>query len=78
MRIMKLYGPMAGINTNWSATTQPKYTSPDMLNVRPRSVLDERAIIGQRPPMVKAYSQDLSEGANLPVVAICQVTVVEV
>jgi len=78
MQTIKLYGPMKGKNSNWSASTQPEFTSPDMNNVRPRSVLDNRAIIGQRPGLKKAYQVCLGGASNLPVVSITQVTTVEV
>jgi hypothetical protein len=77
MRTAKLQAPMNGKNENWSASTQPSYTSPDMNNVRPRSVLDNRAIIGQRPGLKKAYQQCIGGADNRPVVAINQVTIVE-
>jgi len=66
--------PMRGANTNFAASTQPQFTSPRMMNVRPREVLGKRARGGQRPGLAKQYGQDL-EG---PVVAMCQVVTVEV
>ena len=73
---LELQSPMKGINTNWSASTQPQFTSPSMSNSRPRSVLDNRAIVGQRPGLRKAYQQCIGDGNA--VVAIEQVTTVEV
>ena len=73
MPTVKLYPPMKGINKNWSASSQPRFTSPDMNNVRPRSVLDNRAILGQRPGLKKAYATQLGSGS--PVIAISQVSV---
>jgi hypothetical protein len=79
MKPLILQYPMRGKNTNFAATTQPGFTSPRMNNVRPRDVLKYRARGGQRPGWAKAYNQHPGyvEGANVPVVAICQVTIVE-
>ena len=77
---MKLQFPMLGKSTNFAATTQPAFTSPRMMNVRPRDVLEYRARGGQRPGFAKAYNQHVgyNGGSPVPVVAICQVTIVEV
>jgi len=78
-RPLILQFPMMGKNTNFAATTQPSFTSPRMNNARPRDVLEYRARGGQRPGWAKAYNQHMGyvESANVPVVAICQVTIVE-
>lgn len=68
-----LQAPLRGINKNWSTSSQPTFTSPDMNNVRPRSVLNDRLIIGQRPALIKAFAQQL--GSGNPVVAMAQVTI---
>ncbi len=73
MAILKLYFPMKGKNTNFAASSQPVFTTPRMLNCRPREVIGKRARGGQRPGMVKAYNENLGG----PVVAMCQVTTVE-
>ena len=73
MAYKKLLPPLQGKNVNWSASSQPTFTSPDMLNVRPRSVLNQKAVIGQRPAIVKAYSTQLGSGS--PVVAMAQVSI---
>ena len=72
----KLHFPMRGKNTNFAASTNPQFTSPLMLNVRPRDVLENRARGGQRPGFKKAYNQQI--GGGDPVVAIGQVSVVEI
>ena len=71
--------PMMGKNTNFAATTQPSFTSPRMNNIRPRDVLEYRARGGQRPGWAKYYNQHPGyvAAANVPVAAICQVTIVE-
>ena len=67
---------MKGKSVNFAATTQPQFTSPVLLNVRARDVLEYRARGGQRPGFARAYNQQI--GGGDPVVAICQVTTVEV
>lgn len=71
--------PMRGKNVNFAATTQPSFTSPRMNNARPRDVLEYRARGGQRPGWAKGYNQHpgFVDGANVPVVCIIQVTIVE-
>ena len=79
-RPLILQYPMRGKNTNFAATTQPSFTSPRMNNARPRDVLEYRARGGQRPGWVKAYNQHMGyvDGVDdVPVCAICQVTIVE-
>ncbi|HEB27327.1 MAG TPA: hypothetical protein ENI05_06060, partial [Porticoccus sp.] len=68
-----LQAPLRGINKNWAPSTQPSFTSPDMNNVRPRSVLNDRVVISQRPALIKAFAQQL--GSGNPVVAMAQVTI---
>jgi len=78
VKSLVLHFPMRGKNTNFAATTSPSFTSPRMNNARPRDVLEYRARGGQRPGWSKAYNQHMGyvEGANVPVCAICQVTIV--
>lgn len=77
MRTIILQFPMMGKNVNFAATTQPGFTSPRMNNVRPRDVLEHRARGGQRPVFKKMYNAQLGGGVA-PVIAICEVTTVEV
>ena len=65
---------MRGKNTNFAASTQPVFTSPRMMNVRPREVVGQRARGGQRPGLAKQYNENLGG----PIVAICSVTTVKV
>ena len=78
-RPLILQYPMMGKNTNFAATTQPSFTSPRMNNSRPRDVLEYRARGGQMPAWAKAYNQHMGYvvTGNVPVAAICQVTIVE-
>jgi hypothetical protein len=67
---MKLFFPYKGINKNWEVSAGPDYTSPDMLNVRPRDTLQGRIRGGQRPGLTKLYADDLGG----PVAAMCMIT----
>ena len=69
-----MYFPMKGKNTNFAASTQPVFTTPVMLNCRPREVIGKRARGGQRPGLVRQYQEDLGG----PVVAQCTVVTVAV
>ncbi len=51
--------PMLGVNKNWAANTQPQFTTARILNVRPYDVLDNRARGGQRPGLIRLFSQQL-------------------
>jgi len=68
--------PLQGINKNYAASTQPPLTSPVMLNVRPSDVMENRIRGGQRPGLKKQFPVCI--GSTKPVVAIGQVTIVEV
>ncbi|KKM16495.1 hypothetical protein LCGC14_1685300 [marine sediment metagenome] len=57
MANLRLTFPIMGINKSRIPEDQPQATSPDMNNVRPFDVLDERIRGGQRPGMVKRYSE---------------------
>jgi len=72
----KLQFPFEGKNVNFAASTQPEFTSPDLCNVRPFDVLEGRARGGQRPGLRKVFTQNIGNGE--PVVAMCQITTVEV
>lgn len=58
--------PMLGVNRNYAATTQPQFTCPDMKNVRPYDVLENRARGGQRPGLSRLWEQILGAYAFLP------------
>jgi hypothetical protein len=74
MAHLKFHFPFNGVNKNFQVTTQPDYTSPDMLNVRPRDTLQGRIRGGQRPGLSVELSA--ADGASLggPVVAMCMIT----
>ena len=69
---MELPFPSAGLHEGMAAEKQPPTTSPQLKNVRPYDVEDERSRGGQRPGFVKAY--DTQIGGEYPVLAIGFVT----
>ena len=77
MANLKLPFPMQGKNENWAASHQLKFTSPDLNNVRPYDVLENRARGGQRPGLKKVFPAHIGGDVGQPVVAMCQVTTVE-
>ena len=79
MANMRLVFPIRGISKSRVPEDQPKATSPGLNNVRPFDVLDERIRGGQRPGMVKRYSQRVTNMAagTGPVVGMCEVSVTE-
>jgi hypothetical protein len=66
--------PIMGVNKGRAVYQQPFATSPEMLNVRPRDVLDGRMRGGQRPGLDKWGDGDLIGANNQPVVAMCTVS----
>jgi hypothetical protein len=79
MANFRLTFPVKGINKSRIPEDQPEATSPDLNNMRPFDVLDERIRGGQRPGMVKRYSEQVTNAGTGPgpVVAMCEVSVVE-
>lgn len=74
----KLKSPIRGINKGRLPDEQPELTSPGMNNVRPFDTLDDRIRVGQSPGMVKRYAEVVSQySIGGPVVAMCEVSVVE-
>lgn len=72
---MELLFPLKGKHKGLPVSKQPPDTSPDLNNVRPYDVLDERARGGQRPGLDKLYSERIGY-LPFPIVAMCSVTVV--
>ena len=64
-RSRNLVFPMGGLNRKYAYQSQPPYTTPDCLNVRPTGVIEKRARGGSRPGHGKAYYELL--GAGTPV-----------
>lgn len=79
MANFRLMFPVKGIDKARAPHAQPEATSPDMNNMRPFDVADERIRGGQRPAMKKRYSEEISiiAGEAGPVIAMCEVSVVE-
>ena len=75
-KIIELRFPVAGINRGTSLEMQPSYSSPSMKNVRAYDTGQKRIRGGQRPGLKKAFQTCIGNGK--PIVAIAQVTVVEV
>lgn len=71
---MEFRFPLKGKNVGVPTSKQPGETSRDLNNVRPR--FDGEYIGGQRPGVDKRYSQQIG-GAELPIVNIVTVTVVD-
>ena len=59
-----------------AAAKQPQLTSPDLNNVRPQDVAENRIRGGQRPGLDKRYSQQIGGDSEYPIVALLQVTTV--
>lgn len=68
--------PVQGIDKSRTPEAQPEGTSPDLLNMRPFDVADERFRGGQRPGLTK-WSATLLGADEQPIVAICSVSSVE-
>ncbi len=79
MANFKLKFPVGGINKSRLPDEQPEATSPDMNNVRAFDTLDDRIRGGQRPAMVKRYTERVTNAAlgTGPIVAMCEVSITE-
>ena len=64
--------PIEGLNTGMPNEKQPPLSSPNLLNVRPYDVEEERARGGQRPGLIKASYTQVS--ADKPIIAMTQIT----
>lgn len=71
---MKVLFPLNGIDKGRTTSEQPEATSPDMNNVRPYDVLDNRMRGGQRPGLDKWGAGTKIGAAEQPVVAMCIVS----
>lgn len=57
---LQIHPPISGLDRAWSFQAQPPFTLPDALNCRTRDVFDQRARLGSRPGLVKAFPQNVS------------------
>lgn len=73
---LKITFPLKGIDKNWSNSDQPPLTSPELLNVRPIDVSEERARGGQRPGLDLVYDERIGGNPAVPCVCILQITTV--
>lgn len=71
---MKLSFPFNGLDKGRSLSEQPEATSPEMNNVRPYDVLDNRMRGGQRPALDKWGAGVQVGAAEQPIVAMCIVS----
>ena len=76
MPIVEFPFPLLGVNEGQRLEDQPPQTSGYMLNVRPYDVLENRVRGGQRPGLAKRFNEQIG-GASSPVVAMCEVVIVE-
>lgn len=61
-RTMRLLFPLGGLHEGAGRQSQPPYTTPDCLNVRPVGAVERRRRGGSRPGIVKAYAEVLGGG----------------
>lgn len=68
---MELQFPKDGLNEGQAYEKQPATTSPNLMNVRPFDVEEDRLRGGQRPAIVKAYSTQIA--GDHPVLLITEI-----
>ncbi len=61
-KIVDLQFPVGGLNKRYAYQSQPPYTTPDCLNVRPFETIEGRARGGSRPGLGKAMYEQLGSG----------------
>ena len=76
---MRIPFPYKGIDKGRATSEQPELTAPDLKNVRPYGVLDNRMRGGQRPGLDKWGAGDLIGGGLIgqPIVVLCVVSSLE-
>ena len=57
--ILNLPFPVLGLDRRYAYQSQPPYTTPGCLNVRPDGTLEGRQRGGSRPGMGKVYQQNI-------------------
>jgi hypothetical protein len=67
--------PIGGVDKGRATPEEDLAVTNDCDNVRPYDTIDQKARGGQRPAMVKRFSQQIG-GEAAPIVAITKVTVV--
>ncbi len=71
---MEIPLPIKGYHVGAAAKDQPALTSPSLRNVRPYDANEERARIGQRPGLVKAFTTQV--GGDHPIIRMVQIATV--
>ena len=71
--------PVRGINKSRLPDEQPEATSPGLNNMRAFDIADDRVRGGQRMGMAKRFATVVSkyDAGGGPIVAMCEVSVVE-
>lgn len=64
-----LQWPLAGLDRSKPYRAQPPFTAPDALNVRPSGTIEERARMGSRPGIGKAYQEPIGGGSPVRMLA---------
>jgi len=70
----QLVFPAAGLDKSLAYQSQPPYTSPDLLNVRPYDVIEDRLRGGSRPGMNKYAQTQLGSGSPINMLVDLHVT----
>lgn len=65
MALMRLQPPLAGLDRATSYRSKPPFSTRDAQNVIAVDPMEERARIGQRPGLSKAYTQQLGSGSPI-------------
>ena len=71
---MKLPLPIKGYHVGGVVKEQVPLTSPSMRNVRPFDAEEERARLGQRPGLKKAF--DTQVGGDHPIIRMVQIATI--
>lgn len=68
--------PIKGVSFGFPVDKSPPLTTGYANNFRAIDTLEKKVRIGQRPGQSKVYTEQIG-GAASPVVAVCQVTVID-
>lgn len=58
---IEIHQPLAGLDRAWAYQSQQPFTLSDAMNVRCHDVFEQRARLGSRPGLVKAYGQQVNQ-----------------
>jgi len=61
--------PFGGLNRRYGYQSQPPYTTPDCLNVRPFDSIEDRQRGGMRPGLKKTFAQQIGSGNPIRMLA---------